>query len=320
MSKPLVSALRNFIPLGIGVFLIFYSLSSITSDQRLQIWSTVQQAHLLPVLISVAFGVMSHLSRAYRWKYLLNPLGYHPKLKNLIGSVLVNYLSNLGIPRSGEVLRVTAIYTYEKIPFSKAVGTVISERVIDLLIMLLLVFSAIYVGGDWVKAELSESFGQLMSINIIKVLVVAIIVFALLINSDRFPFMARIKNFFINIYQGILSIGSVSSAYAFWAHTIFIWLMYIMMFWVIQFSLPLSATLGLDVILVGFVAGGLSITVTNGGIGLYPLAVATVLNHYGMSYEIALAYGWIAWSSQTIMILIFGGLSFAFLPVINRKK
>ena len=320
MPKPLISALRNLIPLGIGVFLIFYSLSSITSDQRLQIWSTVQQAHLLPILISVVFGIMSHLSRAYRWKYLLNPLGYHPKLKNLIGSVLVNYLSNLGIPRSGEVLRVTAIYTYEKIPFSKAVGTVISERVIDLLIMLLLVFSAIYVGGDWVKAELSESFGQLMSINIIIVLVVAIIVFALLINSDRFPFMAHIKNFFINIYQGILSIGSVSNAYAFWAHTIFIWLMYIMMFWVIQFSLPLSATLGLDVILVGFVAGGLSITVTNGGIGLYPLAVATVLNHYGMSYEIALAYGWIAWSSQTIMILIFGGLSFAFLPVINRKK
>ena len=320
MSKPLVSALRNFIPLAIGVFLIFYSLSSITSDQRLQIWSTVQQAHLLPILISVVFGAMSHLSRAYRWKYLLNPLGYHPKLKNLIGLVLVNYLSNLGIPRSGEVLRVTAIYAYEKIPFSKAVGTVISERVIDLLIMLLLVFSAIYVGGDWVKAELSESFGQLMSIYIIIVLVVAIIVFALLINSDRFPFMARIKNFFINIYQGILSIGSVSNAYAFWAHTIFIWLMYIMMFWVIQFSLPLSATLGLDVILVGFVAGGLSITVTNGGIGLYPLAVATVLNHYGMSYEIALAYGWIAWSSQTIMILIFGGLSFAFLPVINRKK
>lgn len=320
MSKPLNTTLRNIIPLGIGVFLIYYSIGSITTDQRLQIWSTVHQAHLLPILISVVFGVMSHLSRAYRWKYLLNPLGYHPKLKNLIGSVLVNYLSNLGIPRSGEVLRVTAIYTYEKIPFSKAVGTVISERVIDLLIMLLLVFSAIYVGGDWVKAELSESFGQLMSIYIIIVLVVAIIVFALLINSERFPFMARIKSFIINIYQGILSIGSVSNAYAFWAHTIFIWLMYIMMFWVIQFSLPLSATLGLDVILVGFVAGGLSIAVTNGGIGLYPLAVATVLNHYGMSYEIALAYGWIAWSSQTIMILIFGGLSFAFLPVINRKK
>ena len=199
-------------------------------------------------------------------------------------------------------------------------GTLISERVIDLVIMLLLVFSAVYVGGDWVKTELGESFGQLMSIYIIIVLLVAIIVFVLLINSERFSFMARIKRFFLNICQGILSIGYVSNAYAFWAHTIFIWVMYIMMFWVIQFSLPLPATLGLEVILVGFVAGGLSIAVTNGGIGLYPLAVATVLNHYGMSYEIALAYGWIAWSSQTIMILIFGGLSFAFLPVINRKK
>ncbi len=320
MSKPLVSTLRNIIPLGIGVFLIYYSLCSITADQRSQIWSTIQKAHPLPILISVVFGIMSHLSRAYRWKYQLNPLGYHPKLINLIGSVLVNYLSNLGIPRSGDVLRVTVISAYEKISFSKGVGTVISERVIDLVIMLLLVFSAIYMGGDWVKAELSESSGLLMSFYIIMVLVVAIMVFPFLINSERFPFLARIKSFFLNIYQGILSIGSVSNAYAFWAHTIFIWVMYIMMFWVIQFSLPLSATLGLEVILVGFVAGGLSIAVTNGGIGLYPLAVATVLNHYGMPYEMALAYGWIAWSTQTIMILIFGGLSFAFLPVVNRKK
>lgn len=308
------------IPPVIGVFLIYYSLSSITEDQRSQISSTILQAHPLPILISFVFGVMSHLSRAYRWKYQLNPLGYHPKFINLIGSVLVNYLSNLGIPRSGDVLRVTVISAYEKIPFSKGVGTVISERVIDLVIMLLLVFSAIYMGGDWVKAELNSSSRLLMSFCIIMVLVVAIMVFPFLINSDRFPFLALIKSFFINIYKGILSIGSVSNAYAFWAHTIFIWVMYIMMFWVIQFSLPLSATLGLEVILVGFVAGGLSIAVTNGGIGLYPLAVAAVLNHYGMSYEMALAYGWIAWSTQTIMILTFGGLSFAFLPVVNRKK
>ena len=312
MSKPLVSALRNFIPLGIGVFLIYYSLSSITSDQRLQIWSKIQQAQYLPILISVVFGFLSHLSRALRWKYLLNSLGYHPKLINLIGSVLINYLSNLVIPRSGDILRVTVISAYEKIPLSKGVGTVISERVIDVIIMLLLVFSAIYMGGDWIKAELNGSKRLLISFYTIMVLVVAIMLFPFLINSERFPFLDRIKSFFLNLFKGILSIGSVSNVYAFWAHTIFIWLM--------QFSLPLSATLGLEVIIVGFVVGGLSIAVTNGGIGLYPLAVATVLNHYGMSYQMALAYGWIAWSSQTIMILIFGGLSFAFLAVVNRKK
>lgn len=320
MFKPLISTLRNIIPLGIGVFLIYYSLSSITADQRSQIWSTIRQASPLPILISVIFGVLSHLSRAYRWKLLLNPLGYHPKLINLVGSVLINYLSNLGIPRSGDILRVTVISAYEDIPFSKGVGTVISERIIDLAIMLLLVISAIYLGGDWVKTELSGSSGLLMSLFFILILVASIMVFPYLINTDRFPFLARIKSFFLNIYRGIISIRSVPNAFLFWAHTVFIWAMYIMMFWVIQFSLSLSTTLGLEVVLIGFVAGGLSIALTNGGIGLYPLAIATVLNHYGLPYEMALAYGWIAWSTQTIMIVIFGGLSFAFLPVVNRKK
>ena len=284
------------------------------------IWSYIKQVHPIPILISVVFGALSHLSRAYRWKFLLNPLGYQPSLINLIGAVLVNYLSNLGIPRSGDVLRVTVISAYEKISFSKGLGTVISERVIDLVMMLLLVFSAIYVGGDWVQEQLGGSTVLLISFGIFIGLVVAIMVFPFLINTKRFPFLTRVKSFFLNIVQGIVSIRSIPNALAFWVHTVFIWLMYVMMFWVIQFSLPEAALLSPQVALIGFVAGGLSIAVTNGGIGLYPLAVAAVLSHYGMSYEMALAYGWIAWSTQTLMILLFGGLSFAFLPVFNRKK
>ena len=284
------------------------------------IWSYIKQAHPIPILTSVVFGALSHLSRAYRWKFLLNPLGYQPSLINLIGAVLVNYLSNLGIPRSGDVLRVTVISAYEKISFSKGLGTVISERVIDLVMMLLLVFSAIYVGGDWVQEQLGGSTVLLISFGIFIGLVVAIMVFPFLINTKRFPFLTRVKSFFLNIVQGIVSIRSIPNALAFWVHTVFIWLMYLMMFWIIQFSLPEAALLSPQVALIGFVVGGLSIAVTNGGIGLYPLAVAAVLSHYGMSYEMALAYGWIAWSTQTIMILLFGGLSFAFLPVFNRKK
>ena len=284
------------------------------------IWSYIKQAHPIPILISIIFGALSHVSRAYRWKFLLNPLGYRPSFINLTGAVLINYLSNLGIPRSGDVIRVTVISAYEKISFSKGLGTVISERVIDLVMMLLLVFSAIYVGGDLVKEQLGDSSVLLVSFGIFIGLVVAIMVFPFLINTKRFPFLTRVKSFFLNIYQGIVSIRSIPNALAFWAHTLFIWLMYIMMFWVIQFSLPETALLSPQVALIGFVVGGLSIAVTNGGIGLYPLAVAAVLSHYGMSYEMALAYGWIAWSTQTLMILLFGGLSFALLPVFNRKK
>lgn len=320
MSKSFISVLRNLIPLGLGVFLIYYSLSTITADQRTLIWSYIQQAHPFPILISIVFGALSHLSRAYRWKFLLNPLGYRPNFINLTGAVLINYLSNLGIPRSGDVLRVTVISAYEKISFSKGLGTVISERVIDLVMMMLLVFSAMYMGGDWVQEQLSGSMVLLVSFGIFIGLVVAIMVFPFLINTKRFPFLTRVKSFFLNIVQGIVSIRSIPNALAFWAHTVFIWLMYVLMFWVVQFSLPEAALLRPQVALIGFVAGGLSIVVTNGGIGLYPIAVAAVLSHYGMSYEMALAYGWIAWSTQTLMILLFGGLSFVFLPVFNRKK
>ena len=114
MSKYFISALKNLIPLGLGVFLIYYSLSTITVDQRALIWFYIKQAHPLPILISIIFGVLSHISRAYRWKFLLTPMGYHPNFLNLTSAVMVNYLSNLGIPRSGDVIRVTVISTYEK--------------------------------------------------------------------------------------------------------------------------------------------------------------------------------------------------------------
>jgi len=320
LSKSFISALRNLIPLGLGVFLIYYSLSTITADQRILIWSYIKQAHPLPILISIIFGALSHISRAYRWKFLLNPLGYNPSFINLTGAVLINYLSNLGIPRYGDVLRVTVISAYEKIPFSKGLGTVISERVIDLVMMMMLVFSAMYMGGDWVQEQLGGSTVLLVSFGVFIGLVVAIMTFPFLINTKRFPYLARIKDFFLNIVQGIVSIRSIPNAFAFWTHTVFIWLMYILMFWAIQFSLPEAALISPQVALIGFVAGGLSIVITNGGVGLYPIAVAAVLSHYGVSYEMALAYGWIAWSTQTLMILLFGGLSFVFLPVFNRKK
>ena len=266
MSKSFISLLRNLIPLGLGFFLIYYSLNTITVDQRALIWSYIKQAHPTPILISIIFGALSHISRAYRWKFLLNPLGYRPSFINLTGAVLINYLSNLGIPRSGDVLRVTVISAYENIPFSKGLGTVISERVLDLVMMILLVFSAMYMGGDWVQEQLGGSTVLLVSFGIFIGLVVAIMAFPFLINTKRFTYLARIKDFFLNIVQGIVSIRSIPNAFAFWAHTLFIWLMYVLMFWTIQFSLPEAALLSPKVVLIGFVAGGLSIVVTNGGI------------------------------------------------------
>ena len=321
MSKSFISALRNLTPLGLGIFLIYYSLSTITADQRTLIWSYIEQAHPIPILISIVFGVLSHLSRAYRWKFLLNPMGYYPSFINLTGAVLVNYLFHLGIPRSGDVLRVTVISAYEKIPFSKGLGTVISERVIDLVMMILLVFSAIYVGGDWVQEQLGGSTILLVSFGVFIGFVAAIIAFPFLINTKRFPYFSRIKDFFLNIFQGIISIRSIPNALAFWAHTVFIWLMYVLMFWAIQFSLPEAALLSPKVVLIGFCRW-------RAFYRCYQWWYWIVSNSRCCSPLIIMAcpmkWLWpmdgLLWSTQTLLILLFGGLSFVSLPVINRKK
>ena len=104
------------------------------------------------------------------------------------------------------------------------------------------------------------------------------------------------------------------------AHTFFIWLMYVLMFWVIKFSIPETTSLGMNAMIPAFVVGGLSISATNGGIGIYPYSVSLVLIAFGISKESGLAFGWIMWTCQTLMVVSFGALAFFTLPLVNRQK
>jgi len=130
----------------------------------------------------------------------------------------------------------------------------------------------------------------------------------------------RLKTFLKGLVEGILSIRSMPKKGAFIAHTLFIWLMYLAMFYSIKWTVPETAGLGINALLPAFIIGGLTISATNGGIGIYPFSVALMLSAFGISNESGLAFGWIMWSSQTLMILVFGSLSFFVLPLVNRKK
>jgi len=129
----------------------------------------------------------------------------------------------------------------------------------------------------------------------------------------------KIKNFVKSLIEGVTSIFRMKNKWAFIFHTVFIWIMYILMFWA-----TIPAINGLDVpfggILVGFIAGGFSIAATNGGIGLYPLAVAGAFTLFGVPEEPSTAFGSVMWAAQTAMIIIFGGLSFLLLPICNKAK
>ena len=138
--KQLKSYIKVLIPLGIGFFFIYLTINLTTPEDRKIIFSYIKNADFRFITLSVLFGVLSHLSRAYRWKFMLSPMGYKPRFINSVLAVLIAYVANLGIPRSGEILRATTFSSYEKIPFEKCFGTIIAERLIDLIILWVLSF------------------------------------------------------------------------------------------------------------------------------------------------------------------------------------
>ncbi len=314
------SLFRIIIPLSIGFFFIYLTYSSTSNEEREIVYENIKKADLRFVMLSVFFGILSHLSRAYRWKFLLSALGHQPRFVNSILAVLIAYISNLGIPRSGEILRATTLSTYEKIPFEKTFGTIIAERLIDLFILLVFVITALILQFDiiWdVLMKKNVSTAQVF-ISITVISIGYLILKKLFVNSEN-SFIQKIKTFISGIAEAVLSIKKMPEKGYFIAHTIFIWLMYLAMFYVIKWTVPETISLDLNAILPAFVVGGLTISATNGGVGIYPFSVALVLAAYNISNEAGLAFGWIMWSSQTLMIIVFGSLSFFVLPLVNRQ-
>ena len=272
-------------------------------------------------MLSVFFGILSHLSRAYRWKYLLSPLGYQPRFINSALAVLIAYIANLGIPRSGEILRATTLSSYEKIPFEKTFGTIVAERLVDLLILIGFVLNALVLQFDIIWSILSEKKISPLQILIgLAFIIIGYIALKKLFALSQNPLLIRIKNFFWGLAEGVMSLKNMPNKGLFIGHTLFIWLMYLAMFYVIKWTVPETASLGMNAMLPAFVVGGLAISATNGGIGIYPFSVALVLAAFNISNESGLAFGWIMWTSQTLMIIIFGSLSFFVLPLVNRQQ
>ncbi|PHS02624.1 MAG: TIGR00374 family protein [Leeuwenhoekiella sp.] len=320
-KKSLIKLLKIIIPLGIGVFLIYYSLSSATPEERATLWENIKLANPWYVLLSLVFGVLSHLSRAYRWKYLLEPMGYKTGLANRFMAVMAAYLANLGIPRSGEFLRGALMTTYEEVPFEKAFGTIISERLADFIMLLLLVALAIGLQTDLLLEYFAEqNINPLYTLIFLVAVVVMIFVGFKIIKRAKSGFLLKIKSFAAGLVEGMLSVLQMKHKWAFIAHTLFIWLMYVAMFWVIKFTIPEIAVAPFSVILAAFIIGSFSISVTNGGIGVYPIAIGALFVFFGFTKQGGEAFGWIIWGSQTLLVILFGALSFLLLPLLNRNR
>lgn len=321
MKKTTKKVLKIILPLLLGVFLIWYSTKSATPQERQELLVNITSAHPGWVLLSMLFGLLSHLSRAYRWKFLLEPLGYKPRFLNSFMAVMVAYLANFGIPRSGEVLRAVTISSYEKIPFEKAFGTIISERIADFIMLLLVMCLALVLQTEYLLSYFEENnVNPFFTIAaLFGLLAIGILILKQIKKSKKGIFL-KLKKFARGLLEGMRSILRMKQKGAFLFHTFFIWGMYILMFYILIFTLPATSSLPFGVIMVGFVVGSFAISATNGGIGVYPIAIGAILMLFGISKEAGEAFGWITWGTQTLLVIIIGGLSFLFLPILNRQK
>lgn len=320
-KKKLIQFTKNILPLLLGVFLIWYSLSSATPVERKDLWNNILLADIKWVILSLFFGILSHASRAYRWKFLLEPLGYKPLFANSFMAVMGGYLANLGVPRSGEVLRGATISTYENIPFDKAFGTIVSERIADLFMLLLIAIGGLLLQTEGLLAYFDDhQINPFISIGVLLTAVLAGTFVLKLIKNSEHSFMVKIRNFARGLLEGMKSILKMKRKKEFIFHTVFIWFMYVMMFYVIKFALPETTFLSIAGIMAAFIVGTFAISTTNGGIGVYPIAMGAVLLFFGINQQAGEAFGWILWGSQTLLVIILGGFSLLFLPVFNQRK
>lgn len=316
MKTTTKKALQIAVPLLLAILLGWYSFSKIPFSEIIPYFKS---ANYFWIGLGVLCGFFSHVSRAYRWNYLLQPLGYKVKLPNSIMAVFVAYLSNYGVPRSGEVLRAAVASNYENVTFDKAFGTIVAERIADMLVMLVIIFITLLIQFDYILNLLKQSVNPDKLITLLFILITLSVFFFVYLKKSNSEFSTKIKRFFIGLKEGAFSIFKMKNKWAFIAHTLFIWGMYVFMFYITTFAIKDLEGVTLGMILVAFIAASFTIALTNSGVVAYPLAVLAAFALFGIAETPSFAFGWIMWSSQTLMIILAGIISFIYLPIYNRK-
>jgi uncharacterized protein (TIRG00374 family) len=255
------------------------------------------------------------------------PMGYHPSFKNTFFAVMVGYFANMAFPRLGEVTRCGILAKYEKIPFNKSFGTVVTERALDLIIFFLLFILTIvtqigtlhdyldnhvYPGlqGKFIHPFSNPVLQIWVAISLGLILVLFILLRKKIRNSKTWH---NIGALVLGFWEGLKSLSQIRKPVLFVFYSLAIWFLYFLMVYVCFFCFPSTSSLSLGAGLSSLVLGTIGIMITPGGIGLYPAIIQETLLLYGLSRTTGLALGWIAWSAQTAMILIVGSLSLVLL-------
>lgn len=268
------------------------------------------------------------MSRAARWKYSIQPLGKVPRFWNSFFTVMIGYVANLALPRLGEVTRPGLLAKYEGMSFNKLFGTIVAERVADLIILACIMASIVLIEFEMLQEMLLGFFEngsgkfstqKLVILGVVGFLGLGIFLFLLMSKSSN-PILTKVREILRGMVEGVQSIIKMEKKGYFLMHTFFIWVMYIGMFSACFFSLEETSSVPISGMMAAFVMGSLAIVFVQGGLGVFPIAIMETLILYGVSKTPALAMGWIIWTSQTLMVIVLGVLSLLFIRIYNKKN
>ncbi len=333
MDKKVKATLKLLLFLSIGVAMVFLFYYRMAPEDRTAFWAAIERANYGWLLASIGLGLFSHFIRAARWGSLLQGIGFRARYPNLFFAVMNMYFFNLAVPRLGEFTRCTLLYKYEKVPFEKAFGTVLAERAVDMICLLLLMGGAML----WMLPEFKEMLVLLgkedsnpSSSGVPWLLWAALTALALGLllwglRKRVAPIAAlwlKLRGLLSGILEGLRSVLKLPRPGRFFFQTLLIWLCYFFMTQVCFFALPETAALGVKAPLAVVAFASLAVLFIPGGVGAFPLMVSGMLvvpGLGGLEPSLGWALGWIIWSAQTLMILCVGLLALVLTPLYNQK-
>ncbi len=327
MNPKIFKTLKFFAFLALGILLFWLVYKDQDVDRLKSILKN--DVNYWWVLLSLFLGLLSHISRTMRWNLMIEPLGKTPRTLNTFLAVMVGYLMNLVFPRMGELSRCGVLARYEKMSFTQLIGTVVVERIVD-VIMLLLLTLLVIVGqfgqviqfldnNPEVEEQLDKVTHSPWSI-LFFILIIALLAFFWK-RIMRTGALGKLRSVLKNFSAGLKTLVHMRNKWAFIFHSVFIWLMYYLMLYVIFFSFDFTSQLSPIVGLTAFVLGSYGMVApVQGGIGAWHFMVVQALMVYGIDKSDGMVFALLAHTSMMGMMILLGLISLLILPFINRTE
>jgi len=274
--------------------------------------------------------ILSHFIRALRWRSMIVTIGGHPNIINVFLAVIIGFFFNLVFPRLGEVMKCTVLSKYEKLPVDKMIGTMVAERLVDMLCLILVIAATIFSQLDLVSAYTVELLlllkGKLTNSTVfisITLFLLASLLFAVFFirrSGYSGKWIQAFRSAINGFYEGLISVRNMKNKHLFLIYTFSIWFLYLLSIKVGFYAISEISNLGWTPSLTILTFGSFAMIATQGGIGAYQLAVQKTLTIYGVKAVTGLAFGWLMWSVQTLMLIVMGPISLLLLYSIAKKR